>query len=814
MNFKIILLASASLVAAPVLAQTAPKPADSGLADIIVTAQKREQNLQNVPVAVTALGSAALENQHITEFADLSRAAASLTVTQATASPNNSIVLRGIGTFAFSIGVEPSVAVIVDDVPVVQQAQAFDNLNDVERIEVLRGPQGTLFGKNASAGAINIVTKDPGKKTEFSGEVTATTDSQYGGNASFSAPLSSDVGLRVSGYYSHFNGYINNLANGHTLGDESKYGIRGKLKARLTSRLTATFTGNYSELNQDGTAGANGTLRYINLNYIPPGKTVPVVPTFGTGTFTTLGNPALTNSTAYPVSILPSLVGITPGDGNYNVSQDNDSPTSNAQATFSGKLSYDLGFANLISVTSYQDWKYNFSADVDSTALNVVGADNAITSPTGPATGANQSGPYHSTELTQELRLTSKGGAPLTYVAGLFYANAATSRSFTRGPAFSPANWSGYQGTRSLAAFANVDYKLPTKTTLSGAIRVNNERIQDNFVNLLPNATVYVSPASVGTCGAGSALCSGRNVDTAVTFKASISQELATRVLAFASVATGYKGYAFDISSGYSPLRTAAPVLPEHSTSYELGIKSRFLENRVQLNVTGFYTNYNNFQAQSSQYINGALQQKLNNVGKLRTQGVEVELLTKPASWLHIDGSAAYTDAKIISFPGAACYPGQAADQALAGVAAVYGINTCGSYTPPGAAVAGSFQDRSGNQLPNSPKFKFNIGATVDQDLGHNTKGSFGLNYQHQSGVNFDLLGDPLLVQSGYGILNAIVSVEHGQFKLTAFANNLFDQHYVSSLSDQFGTYGTHAVFQFQPRDSQRYFGFKLGVKF
>jgi len=808
MKTKIVLMLGASLMASPVLAQTAPAPAaasakaDTGLADIVVTATKREQNLQNVPVAVTALGSAALANQHITEFADLSRAAASLTVTQATASPNNSIVLRGIGTFAFSIGVEPSVAVLVDDVPVVQQAQAFDNLTDVERIEVLRGPQGTLFGKNASAGAISIVTKDPGKKLEVAGEFTATTDSQFGGNASISAPLSSDVGLRVSGYYSNFKGYIHNLADGSTLGDETKYGIRGKLVAHVTPRLTATLTGNYSQLDQNGTAGANGTLRYINLNYVPAGKTAVVVPSFA------------------GVSILPALAGITPGDGNYNVSLDNHSPTSNAQATFSGKLVYDLGFGTLTSVTSYQDWKYNFSADVDGTALDVVtkapplAANLNPTNPVGPVMGANQSGPYHSTELTQELRLTSKGGAPLSYVAGLFYANAATSRSFTRGPVFSPANWTGYQGTRSLAAFANVDYKLPTKTTLSGAIRVNNERVQDNFVNLLSNATVYVSPTSVGSCGAGSANCAGRNVDTAVTFKASISQELAPRVLAFASVATGYKGYAYDISSGYSPLRTAAPVLPEHSTSYEIGIKSRFLENRVQLNVTGFYTNYNNFQAQSAQFINGALQQKLNNVGKLRTQGVEVELLTKPASWLHIDGSAAYTDAKIVSFPGAACYSGQAADQALAGVAAVYGINTCGSYTPPGAATAGSFQDRSGNALPNSPKFKFNIGATVDQDLGGGSKGSFGLNYQHQSGVNFDLLGDPLLVQGGYGILNGSIGVEHGPFKVSAFVNNIFDQHYVSSLSDQFGTYGTHSVYQFQPRDSQRYFGVKVGVHF
>jgi len=800
MNKRVLLLAGVSFIAAPVFSQTtstAPSDNNAGLSDIIVTAQKRAQNLQSVPVAVTALSSEALGNQNVTNFADLRRVAASLTVTQATASPNNAIILRGIGTYAFSIGVEPSVAVIVDDVPVVQQAQAFDNLNDIERVEVLRGPQGTLFGKNASAGAINIVTRDPGSRTEVAGELVATTDSEFGGNASISTPLGAGVGLRVSGYYDHFNGDIENIANGHTLGDWKKWGIRAKLKAELAPGLTATLTGNYSSFDQDGTAGAYGTLRYINLNYIPVGATKPVVPTVAN------------------VSYLPALVGITPGTDNYKVSLDNDSPTHNAQATFSGKLNYDAGFANLISVTSYQDWKYNFTADVDQSALNVVGTSTPITQPVGPATGANQSGPYHSTEFTQELRIASKGAGRLSYVAGLFYADAKTTRDFVRGPVFSPADWTGSQSTRSLAAFASVDYKLPTKTTLSGAVRVNNERVTDSFVNHLPSATIYVSPTSIGTCGAGSTGCAGKNTDTVVTFRTSVSQELAPHVLVFGSVATGYKGYAYDLTTGYTPLRTQNPVLPERSTAYELGIKSRFLDNRVQLNVTGFYTNYNNFQAQSSQFVtvNGvsSLVTKLNNVGKLRTKGVEAELLAKPASWLQLDGSAAYTKATVVSFPGAACYPGQLADQALAGRApGASGINFCG--TVPG--LTGNFQDRSGSELPNSPKFKFNLGATVDQDLGGAAKGSFGLSYQYQSSVNFDLLGDPLLGQKAYGTMNAFAGVEFGNFKVTAFINNIFDKHFASGLSDQFGTYGTHAIFQFQPRDSQRYAGIKLGVKF
>jgi iron complex outermembrane receptor protein len=209
---------------------------------------------------------------------------------------------------------------------------------------------------------------------------------------------------------------------------------------------------------------------------------------------------------------------------NHAVRVDNDAFTTNQQASFSGKLSYDLGFATLISVTSYQDWKYNFSADVDGTNLAVNGTAANVTNPIAPGAGVSNSGPYHATSLTQEVRMASKGRGRCP-VVGAFYANSATNRDFTRGPALVLADWHGYQGTRSLAGFAGVDYKLPTKTTISGAVRVNNERIQDFFLNKLPNATVYTSPTSLGTCGAGSDLCAGRHVDTTVTWKASLNQK-------------------------------------------------------------------------------------------------------------------------------------------------------------------------------------------------------------------------------------------------------------------------------------------------
>ncbi len=197
---KLILLASAAscVLAMPSLAAAQDKNETTGLAEIVVTATKRSANLQSVPVAVTALTGETIQNQRINEFADLTRAAASLTLSQSTASPNNAIILRGIGTYAFSIGVEPSVAVIIDDVPVVQQAQAFDNLSDVERIEVLRGPQGTLFGKNASAGAINIVTQEPSVVFSGRASATVTSDNGYKADGAISGPISDKTGFRLA----------------------------------------------------------------------------------------------------------------------------------------------------------------------------------------------------------------------------------------------------------------------------------------------------------------------------------------------------------------------------------------------------------------------------------------------------------------------------------------------------------------------------------------------------------------------------------------------------------------------------------------
>jgi iron complex outermembrane receptor protein len=267
--------------------------------------------------------------------------------------------------------------VIIDDMPVVQQAQAFDNLADLQRIEVLKGPQGTLFGKNASAGVVNIVTKDPGR--DFEGMCQRDRGnrrrrSHRGGRfgAAFGRRRSARDRLLP-----RFPGNVRNLTSGRKLNDQENYGFRRQAARRAWQR-----PGLHADrrLRQGACrTGATNTIRSVS----------------GTGT------PRVSAARRWPCS--PSLAGITPGDDNYRARVDTAGATRNETASIAGKFNLDLGFANLISVTAYQDWKFHFETDFDGTDLDVLGGL------TGGARsgGLVQSGPYHSTNFTQELRLVS-----------------------------------------------------------------------------------------------------------------------------------------------------------------------------------------------------------------------------------------------------------------------------------------------------------------------------------------------------------------------------------------------------------------------
>ena len=727
---------------------------DGTLQDIVVTAQKREQNLQDVPVAVTAITADTLVNRNVTTVNDLTRLAPSLTVTTGAVPTNNSINLRGIGTVAFSTAIEPSVAVIVDDVALLQQAQAFSGLSDIARIEVLRGPQGTLFGKNASAGALNIVSQGPSARLTGAVSGTATTDDEYRVDAVISGPLTEGVGFRINGFYGDRDGFIKNIYDGRRLNNDRSYGLRGRFALAPLPGVAIDLIAGHSVSESRGTART--------FRNVPTGAAI-----FGT-------------------PLTATLVGITPSDTNFYTAFNGPLFNKSLQTNGSGRVTLDLGAANLISITSYQDWRFNFIEDFDYIVGTVVGLPNGIIAQSG----------FHARQFAQELRLASKGGGPLSYVAGLYYSDGKTDRTFDRGPSGPVvARWNSTSGTKSYAAFAQASYDLAATTHVDAGLRFNHEKISGRFLNLVTPAT---APANNATCLVE---CVGAASDSVVTGKIALRQDLAKHVMAYASFSTGYKGQGYDISSGFTPARAAVPVRPETSNAYEVGFKSRFFGNRVQLNVAAFWTDFKNFQAQSGvQLPDQTIQLTLNNVGKVRTRGVEVEWQARPTDAFSLDGAVSFTDAKIREYPNAQCYTGQTLAQGC--------VPVVGSTTP--------FQNLAGQRLANAPRWKANLGGTYNILMPDMPFDAFiRSDVSYQSSVKFDF-SNPALVQKAYAVVNASIGLDQkdrGGLQVTFFVNNVFNQRYASALGISSGG-TTGLVAQTFSRNAQRYAGVRVRFGF
>jgi iron complex outermembrane receptor protein len=729
---------------------------DSGaLEDIVVTAQKREQNLQDVPVAVTAITADKLVNRNVTTVSDLPRLAPSLTVTTGAVPTNNSINLRGIGTVSFSTAIEPSVAVIVDDVALLQQAQAFSGLSDIARIEVLRGPQGTLFGKNASAGALNIVSQGPSSTLTGAVTGTATTDDEYRVDAVISGPLSKDVGFRLNGFYGNRDGFIQNVFDGRRMNNDISYGVRGRLAIDPLPGVSVDLIAGHSVSESRGTA-----------------RTFRSVPT---------------GATVFGASLASTLVGITPGEDNFKTAFNGPLFNKSRQSNGSGRVTVDLGVANLISITSYQDWRFRFIEDFDYIVGPVLGLPDGIIAQSG----------FHARQFAQELRVTSKGGGPFTYVFGGYYSDGTTDRSFDRGPSGPVvARWNSTSGTETFATFGQASYDIAPTTHIDAGIRANHEKISVRYLNGVVPA---VRPANNATCLAE---CVGTASDSVVTGKIALRQDLARRVMAYASYSTGYKGQGYDISTGFTAKRAAVPVRPETSKAYELGLKSRFLDNRFQLNLAAFWTDFKDFQAQSGALLpDNTILVQLNNVGKVRTRGVEVEFQARPFETLLFDGGLSYTDAMIKEYSNAQCYTGQTLAQ--------------GCIPVPGSTTG--LQDLAGKRLSNAPRWKFNVGGTYDILLPQMPFDGFvqaDLNYQ--SATSFDLNNNPLLIQGAYAVVNGSIGIDQkdrGGVRVALFVNNLFDKHYVSALGIAAGG-AQGLIAQTFSRSARRYAGIRARVSF
>jgi len=612
---KLLLVGSAGLMGLSCmqLAQSQSAEPSDRLEEVIVTATKREQSVQEVPQAVQVLSADQLTSAGIHEFADLTRIAPSMVIKPAEHPVNASVSIRGIGTFAFSIGVEPSVAVQVDDVPVAFQARAFADLSDVQRIEVLRGPQSTLYGKAASAGLINIVTFGPTESFEGNVHVLGTSDSEFVGGLGFSGPIGDTLGYRISAQHTTFDGNVENLFSGENVNGRESTTVNGKLVWNPTDNFTATLGANY--IDGDTTVGRP----FVRLD----------------------PNALLRNNPALPNSV--TLPGVVADADNTDISNNFDAGTN--YEGHGGSLKLEIGLPadlTLVSISSYDNFELHDLLDQDDTSA--------------PTPSNFQDGVFESKQVTQEIRLLSSNDQPLRYTLGLYYGDTQLDRDFFRGPFYSLARWIASSGSTQEAIFGQADWEFIEGTTLTAGIRHQQEDIDYTFLDIQN----------------GNAFFDGDATDKFETYRLGLQHQFTDDIMVYLAYATGHKGQTFDLTTGFNLNRQlAGPVLPETSESYEIGARMQFFDHRLTVNTTVFDVHYDDFQAQGIEFLpDGSFNFRLSNVGKVRTRGIEVDSVAAVGEHLNLNASLAYVDAVIEEFPLGQCYPGQTAAQGCTGTPA------------------------------------------------------------------------------------------------------------------------------------------------
>lgn len=759
----------AGLAAMPAFAQ---QEAQRGgvLEEIIVTAQKRAENVQTVPIAVTVLSGDRLSNQQAFNIEGLNMIVPSLNFRKGGTTINSTLFLRGVGTASFSIAGEPSVGFVLDGVVLARAGEAFGDLYDLERIEVLRGPQGTLFGKNTSAGVINVTSKRPSATPGGQVEVGIFEGGEYKIKASADAPLGEKVLSRLTAFYGSYKGNIENLFDGKKINGYERYGARGLFEITASDALKFTAIADYRKADDDCCGEVIGTLAApTNANNIAI-------------------NSILTAGGA-------KIDGIRTRQVHHN------QVTQNKETSWGLSLQGDYTLANdltITSITAYRRSKTNEIREgdwLDRTAAYVGGGFNQL----------HDVGPQVGRTFTQELRLTSPSGERFEYTVGAFYYRAKNVRDFRRDvisctastlaldatgarpcstapgastfvSAFSSANF-GSTFTN-WAVFGQGSFKITEAFRLIGGLRYTDDKLTA-FHDRVP------SPVALGGLRTDLSGFRLRADNTNVSGKVGLQFDISDQVMSYFTYARGYKGPAFNVFFNQNPTQLNE-IEPETADSFELGLKNTLFDDRVVLNVAGFYAKYKNFQANNFDTLNGVVITRLTNAGKISTRGIEIDLLARPTEALTLSGGIAYTDAQIDEF-----------------------------RIPPGSPPTAT--TRKGETLPFAPKWKASLAAEyVFADM---LPWDVALNgsVNHTSKQAMDLQADPvaraLVTADAYTTFDASIAVydKDDRYRLTFLVKNLFDRSFPATITPG-GPGGT--IRYFIPREADRYIGATFRVKF
>lgn len=760
--------------------------ASASLSDIIVTAQRKAENLQNVPVAVTAFSADSLDEKRILSANDLGGLVPSLQTGSQAVQSNPNIMIRGITIGASNSGIDPKIGIYLDGVYIGRTVGSLFDMADIERIEVLRGPQGTLFGRNATAGAISLTSGTPTGEWGFRGSASVGNNKARRFKGSLDLPAFGPLSLKVSYLHDEIDGYVENLMAGKTL----------DVSLRDPAFGTLRYADKLGKRNTDAIqVGAHLDLDNVTVDYRFDWTDTNATP------FPVQSLGPLADSTGQLASGVIAFQPIWGGFSNQSptfLDKVASSSTNEHVRTQGHSLTVAIDANDSLTVKSITGFR-KFRQDP---TINDLAASGGLRFTTAQLFGllagdiptilnpANFPGPDDAfftlltgrsasqKQFSQELQL-QYGSEKVDLTAGsyYFYENSPSADAlgiFEPEPGgvvipnpmidaiFGGGMTSQRAINKSLGAYGQLTYHLTDTLDVTGGLRYTSDSKRSEIYE--------ISFAQGAVLSVGNYKANFQKLTWAGILTWQPNQEFT----GYAKASTGY------VSGG---VFSGKPYLPETLTTYEIGLKSQFLDNRVRANIAMHYSKYKDLQTQN--FINGV--QYFENAGKAEIKGVEVELTAVPVTGLTLSGMLSYTDYKykkyIISGVDVSSYARPA------------------YYTPWLASVAAQY---------NAPAFSNGANFFLSGDVSYKGKMYLISMPLRDDDGNIDPIDDlqrvgkRTLVNARVGLAN--IPLGGANATLSAFGNNLFDKHYIS--------FGASVMQLAASYDRGRTYGIELGVKF
>lgn len=770
MRFSTALAATASfIIAMPAAAQMAePDAGDSARTpgQIIVTARRRAEDAQSVPAALSVIGGDTLTKTYTVNLNQVTQLVP--TLNYSSPNPRNTaFTIRGLGSSVVAIsqandGLEPGVGFYVDQVYHARPATAAFDFTDIDQIEVLRGPQGTVFGKNTTAGAIHITTKAPSFTFGAEEEISVGEQGFVQAKAAITGPLISDVlAVRLSGAITRRDGVLYNVRYGKKQNDLHNDAIRGQLLFKPSDDFNFRLIGDWSNFK-------NECCTQVHVRVAPTLK------------------PA-----AQQYAALAAGQGYTPPSTNpYDRLTDIDAPlgVDTNEGGVSGIAEWTVGQATITSVSAWRFWNWDAANDRDYTGLHIQ---------------TTQHIPSRQDQYSQELRIASNAPGPLEYVAGLYYFHQkivghpisiyGPLATYWLLPAGRPANLlDGYQTdgrtdfrTDSYAIFGEVTWHPLPRLALTGGIRYTYEEKDGIYdVRAFGGLTTGLTPALIAD---KNSILRSQNYSAHIgegspSGRVNIAYNLTGDIMTYASFARGQKSGGINMSGlptypagvpGHAsgdPIDGTKVVRPEKNTTWEAGIKTRWFDQRLTLNINGYYTKVTDFQANvvdNAAVI--ALRSYLANIPKVTVKGVEFDAALRISDHFSLSASGAYADGKYASYANGPCP-----------------IEKTGSGT--------AKCDLTGQGLPGLPKWSGTVSGEYAMPVSRGgLDGEFYLRADASGKTKIfgEATGSAYTVIEGYTVVNASIGFRAAPgWEVSLFARNLFDKDYMQNLTVQAGNSG------------------------